>query len=59
MYARILIDNKSDHGLICEWGLAVYIEYEGHKLLLDTGSSGAFVKNAESLGVTKECTTYK
>ena len=58
MYARILIDNKSDHGLICEWGLAVYIEYEGHKLLLDTGSSGAFVKNAESLGVNLEEIEY-
>ncbi len=54
MRAKILIDNRSKNELACEWGLAVYIEHEGHKLLLDTGTTGIFVKNAESMGVRLE-----
>ena len=54
MLAKILIDNQSKNGLVCEWGLAVYLEYEGHRLLLDTGTTGVFVKNAESMGVSLE-----
>ncbi len=49
--ATILIDNIAAAPLVSEWGLAIYIEHNGHKLLLDSGSTGAFVHNAESLGI--------
>lgn len=58
MLVRVLIDNQSRNGLACEWGLAVYLEYEGRKLLLDTGTTGIFVKNAESMGVSLEDVEY-
>ena len=51
MRAVILVDNLSNCGLEAEWGLAVYIEYEGHKLLLDTGAGPLFAKNADALGI--------
>ena len=51
MRARVLIDNISRDGLISEWGLAIWIEYEGHRILLDTGATGRFVENARSMGI--------
>lgn len=49
--ATILIDNIAAEPLVSEWGLAIYIEHNGHKLLLDSGSTGIFVQNAEHLGI--------
>ncbi len=51
MRAVILVDNNTKDTLRSEWGLAVYIEYEGHKILLDTGASDKFAKNAEDMGI--------
>lgn len=51
MRARILIDNIADKGFTGEWGLAVWIEYGDHKLLLDTGTTGIFVENARAMGI--------
>ena len=52
MRAVILIDNISNNpDLTPEWGLAIYIEFEGRKYLLDTGASENFAKNAETLGI--------
>ena len=51
MRATIIIDNISKNELISEWGLAVFIEYEGQKILLDTGATGEFVKNAKYLAL--------
>ena len=52
MRAVILIDNISNTpDLTPEWGLSIYIEYEGRKYLLDTGASELFAKNAEVLGI--------
>lgn len=34
-----------------EHGLSIYVEMEKHKLLLDTGASGDFIKNAAVLGI--------
>lgn len=36
---------------INEHGLSIYIETGRHRLLMDTGASGAFMKNAEKLGI--------
>lgn len=58
MLARVLIDNKSRDSLIPEWGLSFYIEYEGHKILLDTGASEKFLKNADAMGVRLEETEF-
>lgn len=54
MRARILIDNISQNGLISEWGLSVWIEHEGQKILLDAGTSGRFVQNARAMGISLE-----
>ncbi len=52
MLAKVVIDNISKNELLPEWGLSIYIEHEGHKLLLDTGGSGAFAENAKALGIS-------
>ena len=55
MKVQVLIDNIA--GMCCsrklfgEWGLSVYVEYEGHKVLLDTGASHLFSKNANVMGI--------
>lgn len=49
--ATVLIDNIGDSPLVSEWGLAIYIEYQGKKILLDTGASGKFLKNADKMGI--------
>ncbi len=52
MKLSVLIDNiTKDEGLLGEWGLSVYIEYKDKKILLDTGASDAFLKNAETMGI--------
>lgn len=50
MTATVLVDNIASGGLRGEWGLSIYIEYEGRNILLDTGASDLFLKNAEELG---------
>lgn len=49
-----LIENKSNNDLISEHGLAVYIEYNKKKYLLDTGLSDNFVENAKKLDIDLE-----
>lgn len=51
MRATVLIDNIADKELTGEWGLSVYIEYNGHSLLLDCGTTDGFTVNAERLNV--------
>ncbi len=51
MKATVLIDNIATSPLKDEWGLCVYIEHEGKKILLDTGASSRFTDNAKKLGV--------
>lgn len=56
MRATVLVDNIKNEELEAagEWGLAIYIEHEGKKILLDTGSSDLFVTNARKLGISLE-----
>lgn len=49
--ATVLVDNAASGGLSGEWGLSIYIEYGDNKILLDTGASDLFIKNAEKLNV--------
>lgn len=56
MKVRVIIDNipgtaASASSLRSEWGLCVHVEYEGHNVLLDTGSSAKFAKNAAAMGI--------
>ena len=51
MRITVLSDNLPARGLEAEWGLSLYLEYQGHALLLDTGASDLFVRNAEALGL--------
>jgi len=47
----VLMDNRAQPGLLAEHGLSLWIEADGMKLLLDAGQSGAFARNAESMGI--------
>ena len=49
MKAVVLVDNISQGDISGEWGLSIYIEYQEKKILLDTGASDLFVKNAAKL----------
>lgn len=58
MLAKILIDNIGNDGLIGEWGLSVYVEYEGKKYLLDAGTTGKFTQNARAMGIRLQDVDY-
>ena len=48
----ILSDNRSsDSRLSTEHGLSILLETERHKILLDTGASDVYIRNAEQLGI--------
>ena len=50
-----LIENtEGTKGCLFEHGLSFYIETASHKLLVDTGASGAFLENAKVLGIDLE-----
>jgi len=37
-----------------EWGLSIYIEVNGMKILFDTGESGGLLNNADVMGIDLE-----
>ena len=48
----VLSDNRSyDSCLFTEHGLSVLLQTERHKILLDTGASDLFIRNAGQLGI--------
>ena len=48
----VLSDNRSsDSRLSTEHGLSILLRTEQHKILLDTGASDLFIRNAELLGI--------
>ena len=51
MKATVLIDNIGNDLCKGEWGLSIHICHNNKKILLDTGSSFLFSKNAERLGI--------
>lgn len=51
MKIKVLMENTAPEGLVGEHGLSVYINYKGEGLLLDGGSTGKFLENAEKLEV--------
>lgn len=58
MRATVIVDNIENDGMKGEWGLCIYIEYNGKKILLDTGASGLFARNAKKLGLSLEEIDY-
>ena len=46
MRVTVLMENTAPEGLLCEHGLSLVIEHEGHSILLDAGSSAALLDNA-------------
>ncbi|MDE6950266.1 MAG: MBL fold metallo-hydrolase [Lachnospiraceae bacterium] len=54
MQIAVLVDNNTADALQAEWGLSLYIEYEGHTILLDAGTTGIFADNAKALGTPVE-----
>lgn len=58
MQATVLVDNISKEELCGEWGLSIYIEYDGRNILLDTGASDRFIQNGEKLGKKVENVDY-
>lgn len=54
-----LADNRSIRDdLPSEHGLSVYVETEKHKILLDTGKSDLFLRNAETQGIDLSAVDY-
>lgn len=51
MLAKILVDNNTRNEWKAEWGLAVHIDYNGHKILLDAGTTHIFAENADMMGI--------
>ena len=52
MQWTVLSDNRScNPALETEHGLSILLATEQHKILLDTGASDVFIRNAELLGV--------
>ena len=52
MKAVVLSDNRSindNYGV--EHGLSVYLKTNQHRLLLDTGASDLFIRNAEKMNI--------
>ena len=48
----VLSDNRcNDCTLFTEHGLSIILQTEKHKILLDTGASDVFIRNAEQLGI--------
>ncbi len=47
----IIVDNTPALGIAGEWGLAIQVEFNGKKILVDAGASSLFLKNMEALGI--------
>ncbi len=54
MKITVLTDNNSCGALGSEWGLSFWIEFDGHRILLDTGATSLFYENAQKLGIPIE-----
>jgi 7,8-dihydropterin-6-yl-methyl-4-(beta-D-ribofuranosyl)aminobenzene 5'-phosphate synthase len=55
----VLVDNRTnDPVLETEHGLSLLLETECHRVLLDTGASDMFIRNAELLGVNLSDVDY-
>lgn len=56
MKIQVLVDNRAGNHknrlvLQPEWGLSAFIEFNGQRILLDTGASRNFIANAVAMGI--------
>lgn len=58
MRATVLVDNIGVENIDGEWGLSIFIEYNGQNILLDAGASPLFAENARKLGVDLSVVDY-
>ena len=55
----VLSDNRTDDSrLETEHGLSILLETERHRILLDTGASDVFIRNAEKTGIDLSTVDY-
>ena len=56
----VLSDNRRSDGskLLTEHGLSILLDTEQHRILLDTGASDLFIRNAELLGIDLDTVDY-
>ncbi|MCR5670580.1 MAG: MBL fold metallo-hydrolase [Butyrivibrio sp.] len=47
----VVVDNKSNNGVMGEWGLSILVQYADKKILLDAGASDLFLENMRKLGI--------
>ena len=59
MKLTVLSDNRScDGSLETEHGLSIFLETEKYRILLDTGASDMFIRNAEKMGIDLSTVDY-
>lgn len=46
-----LSENTANYGFIGEWGLSIFIEADGKRILMDTGMTASVTHNAAALGI--------
>ena len=51
MKIQVLIENTTNSDLTAEHGLSIFIEYNDRKILLDAGTTSAFMDNAKKMNV--------
>ncbi len=56
MKISVLTDNSAGSFTMAEHGLSYLIEYNGQRILFDTGQSDMFIKNAKTMNVSLENT---
>ena len=55
----VLSDNRNNDISLCiEHGLSILLETDKHRILLDTGASDVFIRNAETLGIELSTVDY-
>jgi 7,8-dihydropterin-6-yl-methyl-4-(beta-D-ribofuranosyl)aminobenzene 5'-phosphate synthase len=55
----VLSDNRTNDSLLeTEHGLSILLETDEHQILLDTGASDVFIRNAEKMGVDLSTVDY-
>ena len=55
----VLTDNRTQNpSLLTEHGLSILLETDKHRILLDTGASDVFIRNAEKIGIDLSTVDY-
>ena len=54
MQISVLTDNSAGSFTMAEHGLSYLIQYNGQRILFDTGQSDMFIKNAKTMNVSLE-----